>query len=92
MTKISTDVQRVALYIRVSTEEQAQHGYSLEAQESALVEFANAHNYKIVNIYRDEGFSARKSVVKRKVMQQLLVEKFTVKSLNKKKNGFRYNF
>ena len=72
MKNPSNDVQRVALYIRVSTEEQAQHGYSLEAQESALVEFANAHNYKIVNIYRDEGFSARKSVVKRKVMQQLL--------------------
>ena len=26
------------------------------------------------------------------VMQQLVVEKFTVKSLNKKKNDFRYNF
>lgn len=72
MKKLSNDVQRVALYIRVSTEEQAQHGYSLEAQENALVEFANANNYKVVGIYRDEGFSARKSVIKRKVMQELL--------------------
>lgn len=65
-------ITRVALYIRVSTEEQALHGYSLDAQESALVEYAEQHGYKIVGIYRDEGFSARKPATKRLVMQQLL--------------------
>lgn len=63
---------RAALYARVSTEEQVAHGYSLEAQEDALVSYANAQGYKIIRIYRDEGFSARKPVMKRKVMQELL--------------------
>ena len=65
-------ILRVALYPRVSTEEQAAHGYSLELQEEALVRYANDHGYKIVGIYRDEGNSARKPIMKRKVMLQLL--------------------
>lgn len=65
-------VIRVALYIRVSTEEQAMHGYSLQAQEDNLVQYAQEHGYKIVGIYRDEGNSARKPITKRKVVLQLL--------------------
>jgi len=65
-------VIRAALYIRVSTEEQAMHGYSLQAQEDNLIQYAREHGYKIVDIYRDEGNSARKPVMKRKVMLQLL--------------------
>jgi DNA invertase Pin-like site-specific DNA recombinase len=57
---------------RVSTEEQALHGDSLEAQETALVEYANNNNMKIYKIYRDEGFSARKAVLKRPAMLELL--------------------
>lgn len=67
-------IKRAAIYIRVSTEEQALHGYSLEAQETALVQYANEHDLKIVKIYRDEGFSARKPATKRKKMQELLVD------------------
>ena len=63
---------RVALYIRVSTEEQALHGYSLQAQEDELLHFAKEKKYKVVGTYRDEGFSARKPALKRKVMQELL--------------------
>lgn len=65
-------VLRVALLPRVSTEEQVMRGYSLEAQEEALIAFANEHGYKIAGIYRDEGNSARKPVLKRKIMLQLL--------------------
>lgn len=65
-------VLRVALYIRVSTEEQAKFGISLAAQEDALVRHAAERGYKVVNIYRDEGNSARKPVSKRPVMLQLL--------------------
>lgn len=65
-------ILRVALYPRVSTEEQATNGYSLNLQEESLVRYANDHGYKIVGIYRDEGNSARKPVMKRKVMLQLL--------------------
>lgn len=65
-------VLRAALYIRVSTEEQAMHGYSLQAQEDNLLQYAREHGYKIVDIYRDEGNSARKPITKRKVVLQLL--------------------
>ena len=67
-------ILRVALYVRVSTEEQALHGYSLAAQEAALVDYANKNGYRIVGIYRDEGFSARKPATKRKKMQELLAD------------------
>jgi len=65
-------VMRAALYPRVSTEEQVMHGYSLNTQEEALKQYAEEHGYVIVGIYRDEGFSARKPAMKRKVMQELL--------------------
>ena len=67
-------VLRVALYPRVSTEEQVIKGYSLEAQEEALITYAKEKNYKVIGIYRDEGFSARKPAMKRKVMQELLAD------------------
>lgn len=68
----TTAVLRVALYIRVSTEEQALHGYSLQAQEEALVRYAEEQGFKIIRIYRDEGNSARKPALKRPVMLELL--------------------
>lgn len=68
----ASSVLRVALYPRVSTEEQFLRGYSLQTQEEVLTQYARDHGFKIVNIYRDEGHSARKPALKRKVMQELL--------------------
>ncbi len=65
---------RCAAYIRVSTEEQALHGYSLEAQKEALTEYANVHNMNIIDYYIDEGFSARKKMAKRKEFQRMLTD------------------
>jgi DNA invertase Pin-like site-specific DNA recombinase len=72
MSKTEDNVLRVALQPRVSTDEQVRKGDSLDAQEEALVRFANENNMKIVGIYRDEGHSARKPVLKRPTMLQLL--------------------
>ena len=72
MRKTEDNVLRVALVPRVSTDEQVRTGDSLQAQEDALVEFAINNNMKIVGIYRDEGHSARKPILKRPVMLQLL--------------------
>ena len=69
---MNDNVLRVGIMCRVSTDEQALHGDSLEAQETALVEYANNNNMKIYKIYRDEGFSARKAVLKRPAMLELL--------------------
>ncbi|MCI8844513.1 MAG: recombinase family protein [Oscillospiraceae bacterium] len=54
-------VRRAALYIRVSTEEQAMHGYSLDAQREALTHYARNHGMEISSIYIDDGVTARKS-------------------------------
>lgn len=48
---------RVALYIRVSTQEQAKDGYSIQEQTERLKKFAEAHDWFIVNIYTDAGHS-----------------------------------
>lgn len=72
MGKTEDNILRVALQPRVSTDEQVRKGDSLDAQEDALVEYANKNNMKIVGIYRDEGHSARKPVLKRPTMLQLL--------------------
>ncbi len=68
----STAVKRVFLYARVSTEEQAVHGLSIEAQTAALEEWAKANGHKIVGTYIDAGISARKPAKKRPELQRLL--------------------
>ena len=52
----NNQIIRVAIYCRVSTEEQVMHGYSMQAQEEALIQYAQDNNMKIIGIYRDEGF------------------------------------
>jgi len=64
--------KRAALYIRVSTEEQARHGYSLGEQEHDLRQHAEQHGYIVVGVYADEGISARKALSRRKALQRLL--------------------
>lgn len=70
---------KVFIYERVSTEEQARHGYSLDAQHDALVEFCRKHNHVILGEYRDEGISARKPYTKRPAMLQLLQDVEVIK-------------
>ena len=64
--------KRVALYIRVSTEEQARQGLSLDAQLSDLRTYADKHKYKIVGVYTDDGASARKKPFSRRAFKQLI--------------------
>ena len=63
---------RVALYIRVSTSEQVVNGLSLEAQREALENYAKERGYNIVDVYADEGITARKKLSNRKELQRLL--------------------
>ncbi len=64
--------KRCAVYIRVSTEEQHLNGLSLPAQQKALTDYANQHGYSIIDVYADEGISARKSMKNRKELLRLL--------------------
>lgn len=65
-------MKRVFLYIRVSTEEQAIHGLSIEAQATALETWARENGHHVVGVYTDAGISARKAASKRPALQQLL--------------------
>lgn len=65
-------ILRAGIYIRVSTEEQAKHGYSIESQKSRLKEWCQEHHYHIVDIYADEGKSARTKLSNRKELARLL--------------------
>ena len=62
---------KAALYTRVSTDEQVEKGFSLEAQKRRLIEFCNKNNYQIYKIYSDEGISGH-SITKRKSLQEML--------------------
>ena len=48
---------KVAIYIRVSTEDQAKEGYSLEVQREYLESFVKRENLDIFKIYQDDGIS-----------------------------------
>lgn len=67
-------MKRVFLYVRVSTEEQALHGLSIEAQTMALEEWAQSSGHKVVDTYIDAGISARKPATKRPELQRLLLD------------------
>jgi site-specific DNA recombinase len=54
---------KVALYTRVSTEDQAREGFSLEVQRNYLLQYAKNFGWDVVcsmsgrDIYMDDGYS-----------------------------------
>src|SRR3989449_6285087 len=50
---------RVAIYTRVSTEDQAKEGFSLEAQRERLQAYCLARDWSVAARYVDEGHSGR---------------------------------
>src|SRR3989338_5677257 len=71
MTLSTQNKPLAAIYIRVSTEEQAQHGFSLAGQEDALKNYCSALGYELLKVYKDEGKSA-KDIAHRPAMNELL--------------------
>ena len=61
-----------ASYVRVSTEEQAMHGHSIEAQRDAIRKYAKDNGYLIVREYADEGVSGKKPYNKRPALSQFM--------------------
>lgn len=49
---------KVAIYSRVSTEEQAKEGLSVEAQIDKCKAFCKARDWQIFKVYKDAGYSA----------------------------------
>ena len=51
---VTMKIERVAAYIRVSTQEQKLHGISLDAQRDTLTRYAKEHGLIIVEWYEDK--------------------------------------
>src|SRR3989449_1076784 len=65
--------KRVALYSRVSTEDQAKQGFSLAAQARRLHLFARAQHWIVSGEYVDDGYSGRD--VRRPEYERMLRER-----------------
>lgn len=66
------EILRAGLYERVSTEEQALRGGSVQAQIDHLTEYCKKNKIKIVDHYADEGISGSKPPLKRPALKRLL--------------------
>ena len=58
------------IYIRVSTEEQVKHGYSIRAQKEKLLNYAKIKDWRVYRIYIDEGISGKN--LNRREIQNLI--------------------
>jgi DNA invertase Pin-like site-specific DNA recombinase len=65
-------VKRAAIYTRVSTEDQAKEGFSLDAQLEKLRSYCKARDWEITGEYIDDGYSAR--YVKRPAYNKMIEE------------------
>ena len=50
---------RAAIYVRVSTDEQAREGFSISAQRENLLKYAEAEGWEVYDTYIDDGYSAK---------------------------------
>jgi len=72
MEKLNDTIKKALIYCRVSTEDQAREGYSMEAQEKFCGKFAKEYGYQTTKVYRDEGKSA--TSLNRAALQDLLAQ------------------
>ena len=63
---------RAAIYVRVSTEEQAAEGYSIGAQKEMLQDYCIVEGWEVAGVYEDDGYSGRS--VKRPAYQRMMSE------------------
>lgn len=61
---------KAGIYVRVSTEEQRDYGYSIDGQIRELKDYCKRQTYAIVDIYNDAGHSAKD--LKRPNMERML--------------------
>lgn len=52
-------MEKAVIYARVSSEEQAKHGFSIENQKRQCEEFAQRNDYYVIKTFVDEGKSAK---------------------------------
>lgn len=63
-------INKVALYVRVSTLSQLEEGYSIEEQKAKLESYCDIKDWHIYKVYTDGGFSG--STTERPALEQLI--------------------
>ena len=73
----------IAAYLRVSTDRQADKGYSLSEQEKRIKAYCNSKDWDLIKIYKDPGFSG--SSLERPALQNLIeeIEAYDIVLVNK---------
>lgn len=61
---------KVALYVRVSTQEQAENGYSINEQIERLQKYAEAMRWTVYSVYPDPGYSG--AYIDRPALNQMI--------------------
>jgi len=74
-------MEKVGIYVRVSTEKQVKEGYSISAQIHNLTKYAMKEDWYIYDIYKDEGKSAKNMEGRPEVLR--LLEDIKQKRINK---------
>ena len=69
--KVEKRRKLIAIYCRVSTEEQSENGYSIDEQERLLEEWCKKMGYVIYKCYADRGISG-KNIKDRPALKELL--------------------
>ncbi|WP_304001914.1 recombinase family protein [Faecalicoccus pleomorphus] len=66
------DSRKIGIYLRVSTRDQSENGYGLDAQEEKCLQYLKLYEYDTKNIvvYKEEGRSAKN--LNRPVLQQMM--------------------
>jgi site-specific DNA recombinase len=67
-------IERVGIYQRVSTEEQAKEGYGLDAQHTRCTAMLTVKGWSNPTYYVDAGISGTKDASKRPALQRLMTE------------------
>ena len=82
LKEINTNtMEKAVIYVRVPSEEQAKHGFSIENQKKVCSEFAERNGYYIDKLFVDEGKSAKN--LDRPEIQELMLY------CSKKKNNIK---
>lgn len=65
-------INKVAIYVRVSTNAQAEEGYSIDEQVDKLSSYCKIKNWQVYDVYRDGGFTG--SNTHRPALERLIKE------------------
>ena len=70
LKNMNSEIRKGLIYFRVSTEEQAQFGVSLDQQEKSCFDHAKRNNIEIIKAFHDDGVSAK--TTKRDGLQDMM--------------------